>query len=36
MVLYVISDNDKNLDGDLLINFLHFGNAILEGGNREI
>ena len=36
MVLYVISDNNPNFDGDLFINFLHFINSILSGGNREI
>ena len=36
MVLFVISENSKNLDGDLLINFLYFINQLLEGGNIKI
>lgn len=36
MILYVISENHPNLDGQLLINFLLFINELLEGGNTRI
>jgi hypothetical protein len=36
MVLYVLSENTKNLDGDLLIQFLKFSNSLLDGGNQRI
>jgi len=36
MILFVISENHPNLDGSLLINFLLFINALLEGGNTRI
>lgn len=35
MILSVISEN-KNLDIDLLINYLLFGNKMLEGGNKYV
>lgn len=35
MVLYVISENHKNFDGDLFENFLLFINCLLEGGNSK-
>ena len=36
MVLFVISEDHPNLDGDLLINFLLFINVMLEGGNVKV
>jgi len=36
MVLFVISEDHPNLDGDLLINFLLFINVMLEGGNEKV
>lgn len=35
MVLYVISENHKNFDGDLFLNFLIFINKLIEGGNYK-
>ena len=36
MILHVISEDHKNLDGELLINFLLFINTMLEGGNVKV
>ncbi|EGR30673.1 MIR domain protein [Ichthyophthirius multifiliis] len=36
MVLYVISENHKNLDSEMLIQFLNFVNTLLEGGNVKV
>ena len=33
MILFVISENHKNLDTEMLIYFLKFANTLLEGGN---
>ncbi|KRW98864.1 MIR motif [Pseudocohnilembus persalinus] len=33
MILYVISENHKNFDGDLFEHFLIFINSLLDGGN---
>jgi hypothetical protein len=36
MALYVISENHKNLDSELLSEFLEFLNTLLSGGNIHV
>lgn len=36
MVLYVLSRHSKAMDNDLLLNFLHLGTTMLEGGNKSV
>lgn len=36
MVLTVLSENSKNLDMDLIEQFLLFINNLLEGGNHRV
>lgn len=36
MVLLVLSENHKNLDGDLLIAYLLFAIKLLENGNNQV
>jgi archaellum biogenesis ATPase FlaH len=36
MVLIILSDNQSQVDSDILINILIFANIMIEGGNKNV